>query len=102
MGLITSKAGLVLLDDWSEQATFRLGAFDRLDVSVYVGDALLQFLTPQGSWEPADGLLVRHGLFRSLTGLTLAYGPTGPRGVRAKREVAGVATTIDLELWGLD
>jgi hypothetical protein len=102
MGLVAAVADVVLSDDYTERATIMHGAFDRADVTVYGGDALLQFMTPQGGWEPQNGLLVRKGLFRSLPGLLTVYGPTGPRAIRLKRAAAGVASTIDLELWGID
>lgn len=101
MGLIFATSELVLSDDFTERSTIELGGFDRLDVQAYDGGCLLQFRTPQGAWEPQDGLRVRRGLFRSLTGLLSVYGPNGPRGVRFKRSAVGVASTIDLELWGI-
>lgn len=102
MGLIVAKSGLALAVDYNEATTILHGAFDRVDLSTFGGGAIVQFLTPQGSWAPQDGLLIRKGMFRSLPGLMDVYGPTGPRGVRLKRQTATTAATVDLELWGLD
>jgi hypothetical protein len=98
---ITSQYGVVALDTWGAPGTeFRVGGIDKLDVSTLGGDALVQFQVGAG-WEPADGLPLARGLFRSIPGLTLLYPPNGPTGVRFRRRVAGVASSINFDAFQL-
>lgn len=94
------RAGLALADDWSDTATFKFPPIDKLDVTVYNGDALVQYETPAGAYEPADGVKISRGNFRSIPGLSAVY-PPGPIGVRFRRASAGVGATVDFEAYAL-
>lgn len=96
-GGIVSRYGLAVENDWSEAGatTIRTTPLDKVDVTAYGGDVLMQYLV-EGSWEPSTGVSCRKDVFRSIPGLASVYTP-GPLGVRFKRAVAGVAATVDFD-----
>lgn len=97
MGAEVSRGNVAVLDDWDNSTTFATGRFDRLDITAYNGDVVRQVLTPDGDWQPADGAIVRAGLFKSTPGLSVIY-PPGPTMVRFKRARRGVGAIVDFEI----
>jgi hypothetical protein len=100
-GGILSKTAVPLLDDWDPSTTFALASFDKLDVTAYNGDALVQYLTPALGWQPPAGQPVRRGNFRSIPGLSVIY-PPGPTQLRFKRAATGVASSVDFDAYTPD
>lgn len=94
-GFALSRAGLPLLDEWSE---FQTTAIDKLDVTANIGDVLVQFRVHSTNWEPVDGVIVRRGLFRSIPALATMY-PPGPTGIRFKRARRGAAASVDFDAY---
>lgn len=101
MGSVISRAGLVLLDDYDQTARIAGGRFDKLDITASLGDIRYQVLTPNGDWQPADGVLVRAGVFKSVPGYTELF-PPGPTQVQFKRATAGVPAKVDVDIFAPD
>jgi len=99
---ILSRYDVAIADAWGAPGTeFPTGGIDKLDLQVVGnGDALVQFLVG-GTWEPAAGMIVGRGLFRSIPGLSLLFPPTGPTGVRFRRRTAGVGATVNFDAFML-
>ncbi len=99
MGDIASRFAVSPGDDFGAGASFEFGStIDKLDVTPLNGDVVLQFLTRQGSWLPAGGMMLRAGVFRSLPGISELFAEQGGAyGLRFKRAAAGVAASIDFE-----
>jgi hypothetical protein len=101
MGSVVSRNGIAVLDDWDGSVQFATGVFDKIDVTAFNGDVLAQVLTPNGDWQPTEGILTRRGLFKSTPGFSAIY-PPGPTQVRFKRAVAGVGATVDFTIYAPD
>lgn len=98
MGDIFEKSQVPLLDEYDPATTFRPGVIDKLDLTTFNGDAVVQF-TPDGrEWRPASGLRITRGVSESLTGLFQTYRP-GPFGFRMKRAAVGVAAVANVRAW---
>ena len=101
MGSEISLTSLAVYDNWDGRATIATGAFDKVDVTAYSGSVLVQVLTPNNDWQPPTGRLIRAGIFRSVSGYTELY-PPGPTQLRFKRAVAGIAATVDVDVFAPD
>lgn len=101
MGGLVTEVALPVFDDWDDRARFRSVPFDKIDVTAYNGDVLLQYQTPNGAWQPLAGQMVRRGNFRSIPGLSTVF-PPGPLAVQFKRATAGVPAVVDFDLYSTD